>query len=140
MRTWERKGYEVVEVEFDGDLHEFEVVKNGEVIATITPDTIEDMEQIIKDLDSGEGVDGWEDGMGNTISIDEDEEMNIFVYFSDSVGAHGDIDEYNELRYELQEVEDAENTENLRYAHYYVEEEDKNFDMTVYRYLKTTNA
>lgn len=69
MRTWERKGYEVVEVEFDGDLHEFEVVKDGEVIATITPDTIEDMDQIIKDLDSGEGVDGWEDGMGNTISI-----------------------------------------------------------------------
>jgi len=69
MRTWERKGYEVVEVEFDGDLHEFEVVKDGEVIGTITPDTIEDMEQIIKDLDSGEGVDGWEDGMGNTISI-----------------------------------------------------------------------
>ena len=29
MRTWERKGYEVVEVEFDGDLKEFEVVKDG---------------------------------------------------------------------------------------------------------------
>ena len=70
MRTWERKGYEVVEVEFDGDLHEFEVVKDGEVIATITPDTIEDMEQIIEDLDNGEDVNGWEDGMGNVISID----------------------------------------------------------------------
>lgn len=69
MRTWERKGYEVVEVELNGDLHEFEVVKDGEVIATITPDTIEDMEQIIADLDNGEDVDGWEDGMGNTISI-----------------------------------------------------------------------
>lgn len=69
MRTWNRKGYEVVEVEFDGDLHEFEVIKNGEVVATITPDTIEDMEQIIADLDNGEDVDGWEDGMGNTISI-----------------------------------------------------------------------
>lgn len=69
MRTWNRKGYEVVEVEFDGDLHEFEVVKDGEVIATITPETVEDMEQITKDLDNGEDVDGWEDGMGNTISI-----------------------------------------------------------------------
>ena len=70
MRTWERKGYEVVEVEFDGDLHEFEVVKDGEVIATITPDTIEDMEQIIKNLDAGDDVDGWEDGMGHTITIE----------------------------------------------------------------------
>lgn len=69
MRTWNREGYEVVEVEFDGDLHEFEIIKDDEVIATITPSTIEDMEQIINDLDNGEGVDGWEDGMGNTISI-----------------------------------------------------------------------
>lgn len=70
MRVWKREGYEVHEVEFDGDLHEFEVVKGGEVIATITPDTIEDMEQIIADLNNGEDVDGWEDGMGNTINID----------------------------------------------------------------------
>ena len=70
MRVWKREGYEVVEVEFDGDLHEFEVVKGDEVIATITPDTIEDMEQIIADLNNGEDVDGWEDGMGNTINID----------------------------------------------------------------------
>ncbi|GIO22414.1 hypothetical protein [Oceanobacillus sp. J11TS1] len=69
MREWKREGYKVVEVELDADLHEFEVIKEDEVIATITPETIEDMEQIASDLDNGEDVNGWEDGMGNTISI-----------------------------------------------------------------------
>lgn len=69
MKTWERDSYTVVEVPFDGDLHEFQIVKGEEVIATITPATIEDMKIITKDLDSGKDVNGWEDGMGNTISI-----------------------------------------------------------------------
>ena len=69
MRTWEREGYKVVEKEFDYDLHEFDIVKNGETIATINPGSIDDMENIIKDLDNGEDVDGWEDGKGNTIRI-----------------------------------------------------------------------
>jgi len=73
MRKWERKGYEVREVEFDHDLHEFEVVKDGEVIASITPADIEDMNRIISALDAGEEVDGWEDGMGNTIVIPQNE-------------------------------------------------------------------
>lgn len=70
MRTWKREGYEVVEKEFDFDLHEFDIIKNGETIATITPGNIEEMEDIITALDDGEDVDGWEDGMGNTIYID----------------------------------------------------------------------
>mgnify|MGYP001241952546 CR=1 FL=1 len=69
MRIWERKGYMVVEKEFDHDLHEFDVVKDGEVIATITPADLEDMQQIVEALDAGENVNGWEDGMGNTIYI-----------------------------------------------------------------------
>lgn len=69
MKTWNRKGYTVVEVKHNYDLHAFEIIQNKEVVATITPNTIEDMEQIIKDLDNGEDVNGWEDGMGNTISI-----------------------------------------------------------------------
>ena len=69
LRTWERNTYIVEEKEFDGDLHEFDVIKNGEVIATINPATIEDMQAIIEDLDNGEDVDGWEDGNGNTINI-----------------------------------------------------------------------
>ncbi|PEA83809.1 hypothetical protein [Bacillus pseudomycoides] len=70
MRTWNREGYQVEEVELDYDLHAFEIVKDEEVIATITPDKIEDMHQIIEALDNGEDVNGWEDGMGNTISIE----------------------------------------------------------------------
>jgi len=69
MRTWEREGYIVVEKEFDYDLHEFEVVKGEEVVATITPSDIENMNEIIEALDAGEDVNGWEDGSGNTISV-----------------------------------------------------------------------
>lgn len=68
LRTWEREGYTVEMVDFDGDLKEFEVVQ-GEDVQTITPDSIEVMHQIIADLDNGEDVDGWEDGNGNTIVI-----------------------------------------------------------------------
>lgn len=68
-KVWERKGYTVEEKEFNYDLHQFVVVKDGEVIATITPETLDDMKQIIEDLDRGEDVNGWEDGNGNTISI-----------------------------------------------------------------------
>ena len=70
MRTWKRKGYTVVEKPFDFDLHEFDVVlNNGEVIGTITPATLDDMAAVVADLDAGADVDGWEDGMGNTIHV-----------------------------------------------------------------------
>lgn len=69
MRVWEREGYTVEEKAFDHDLHEFDVVKGGEVIATITPGSIEDMEYIIEDLESGADVNGWDDGNGNTITV-----------------------------------------------------------------------
>lgn len=69
MRTWLRDGYEVVEVSFNHDLHQFNVVRDGEVLYEINPATLEDQVQIIADLDAGHDVNGWEDGMGNTISI-----------------------------------------------------------------------
>ena len=70
MRTWVRNGYKVVEVEFDYDLHQFEVVRDsGEIIATITPFDLDDQNDIIEALDAGQGVEGWEDGHGNTITI-----------------------------------------------------------------------
>ena len=72
LRTWERKNYRVEEVEFDYDLHQFKVISNDEeVIATITPPDLENMKEIIEALDAGECVDGWEDGMGNTIRINK---------------------------------------------------------------------
>ena len=69
LRTWERNGYTVKMVDFDYDLKAFEVVQ-GDKVQTITPATIEDMKSIIADLDAGEDVDGWEDGLGNTIVIE----------------------------------------------------------------------
>ena len=69
LKTWERDGYTVEEKHFDYDLHQFDIIKDGETIATITPGSIEEMEETIAALDAGEGVDGWEDGMGNTIRI-----------------------------------------------------------------------
>jgi len=70
MRTWTRKDYTVREIEFDYDLHQFEVVRdNGEIVATITPADLANQKEIIEALNAGEDVDGWEDGMGNTITI-----------------------------------------------------------------------
>jgi hypothetical protein len=47
MKTWERKGYFVKKIEFDYDLHIFQIIKDNKVIATITLDTIEDIQQIV---------------------------------------------------------------------------------------------
>lgn len=69
LKVWKREGYTVEMVEHDGDLKAFEV-KQGEEVQTIYPDSIEAMEQIVNDLDNGEDVDGWEDGMGNTITLE----------------------------------------------------------------------
>lgn len=70
MKTWNRGTYVVIEKEFDYDLHQFEVARGDDILATITPGDLKDQEGIIEALDAGEGVDGWEDGMGNVISVD----------------------------------------------------------------------
>lgn len=72
FKNWKRNGYEVQEMPFDYDLHSFDVWtqdKDPQLIATITPATIEDMNEIKKDLDNGESVQGWEDGMGQAIDL-----------------------------------------------------------------------
>lgn len=70
MRTWTRTNYKVIETGFDYSLHQFHVIRNnGELIATITPGSLEDQNEIIRALDAGEDVIGWEDGHGNTITI-----------------------------------------------------------------------
>jgi len=68
-KAWVKDTYTVEVVDYDHELKRFEVTQNGKV-QIITPDSIENMNQIIEDLDSGEDVDGWEDGHGNTIVID----------------------------------------------------------------------
>jgi len=78
MRAWTRKLYTVQEVGFDYDLHAFDIInKIGDVIANIVPSTIEDMDYIIECLNGGEDVDGWEDGMGNTIRVPKSEKNNL---------------------------------------------------------------
>lgn len=73
MKTWkigvDEGVVEVVEKEFDYDLNEFEVYYKDKLIGTITPDSVETMEDIKSALDRGESPIGWEDGMGNTITL-----------------------------------------------------------------------
>lgn len=74
LRVWKYGTYEVREMSFDRDLHQFEVVTLPdtpfeELAHTITPDSLEIQEEIVKDLNNGNGVNGWEDGNGDTIRI-----------------------------------------------------------------------
>lgn len=69
MRVWHRRNYIVEEVEFALDLHAFNVIYDDTIIATIIPGTIEEMHQIIEQLDNGEEVEGWKNGLGETIII-----------------------------------------------------------------------
>ena len=69
MITWKRDTYIVEEREFDHDLHSFWVIKGDTLVGKITPDSLEEQEVIIEDLNNGECVNGWEDGFGGTIRI-----------------------------------------------------------------------
>ena len=76
MKTWqiydERYPADFVvieEIEHDYDLHAFQVSYLDKIIGTIYPDTIEQMDEIVTALDSNESPIGWEDGMGETISL-----------------------------------------------------------------------
>jgi hypothetical protein len=78
MRVWTFKDkdgfiiYEVNEVPFDYELHEFMVVlSGGRRINTITPNDLRDQQRIIKALDAGECVEGWDDGRGGTVHLSE---------------------------------------------------------------------
>lgn len=73
MNTWTTDLVTVNEIPFDNTLHAFEVLNlDGAFLGTINPATIEDMNQIISDLNNGDCpvADGWEDGNGNTCTIE----------------------------------------------------------------------
>jgi len=71
MKIWKREGYTVIEKPFDFDLHCFHIVRgDDETIGVIYPNTIDEMHSIIEDLENGESIEGWEDGMGNTIHLE----------------------------------------------------------------------
>ena len=69
MKTWERKGYSVEERDFDYDLHKFVVAVDDEDVAEIVPDSIENMQEVISQLDAGEDAVGWENGNGETVRL-----------------------------------------------------------------------
>ena len=78
MRTWSNGKSEIREVPFDGgELHAFEVYREGHLIGTVKPGSIDDMNQCIADLDAGEDPveEEWEDGTGNTIHCPSLEEV-----------------------------------------------------------------
>ena len=138
MRVWERKNYQVVEDEFDGDLQAFDVMKHGVVIATITPSTVDDMGRIVQDLDNGGCVDGWEDGSGGIVNVDLP--VRTHVIYSNNVDAPNDVfnESHEELYAAVQHVKEAENTNNARNAHYY-EEKWGDYDVLEYHYVVTFN-
>lgn len=73
MRVWETDLVTVAEVEFDADLHAFEVYdKQGKYLGMVSPACLEDMDVLVLDLDNGSCPvgDGWEDGAGNTCCIE----------------------------------------------------------------------
>lgn len=73
MKTWKTDLVTVKETAFDHDLHIFNVYNNDdELLGTVLPDTIEDMNQCIADLNEGSCpvADEWEDGTGNTCTIE----------------------------------------------------------------------
>lgn len=68
MREWEFENcIKVIEEPYNYDVHCLKVHMGNEYLGAIYPDTIEDMEEMARALDSGEDpVTGeWEDGMGN---------------------------------------------------------------------------
>lgn len=69
LRTWNRKGYTVEEQEFDYNLHKFAVIVDDEKVAEIVPADVMDMDDIIKDLDAGIDVNGWDNGNGETVDL-----------------------------------------------------------------------
>lgn len=73
MKKWKTKYVEVEEIKFDGDLHQLSVASHeGIHLGLITPVNIENMNDIIDELDVGRCpiVDAWEDGNGNTCTMD----------------------------------------------------------------------
>ena len=81
MREWQRTlvdaegkefNYTIQEKDFDHDLHQFLfTTADGNVLGVVTPADASDTADIVKELDEGSDpiTEGWEDGMGNTVSM-----------------------------------------------------------------------
>lgn len=78
MKTWEceyiGKDVAVVEKEFRGKIHRFDVNVNGEYIGTIIPETLEEYLGDVEELDKHGAsiVLLWHDGYGHGIFFEKD--------------------------------------------------------------------
>jgi hypothetical protein len=73
IMEWTTKNVTVKAVSIDADLHEFVCYNHdGKLLGTITPGDLDDMNNCIKELNEGGCpiADRWEDGMGNTCTIE----------------------------------------------------------------------
>lgn len=73
MKNWKFKsGIEVYESKFDYDLHCFKVYNGDNYLGAIYPQTIDDMLQVIDNLNNDHDPidESWEDGCGNTCTLD----------------------------------------------------------------------
>ena len=97
IKVWERENYKVYERDFDYDLHKFVIVQFN-MWQTIIPNSIEDMNQIIADLDNGLDVNGWDDGAGNSIQTHNTQWERIKFFLEDKTLSHSEfIDKYEDL-------------------------------------------
>src|SRR5690625_3701641 len=67
--TWTVKGHKVELVDFDHDLKQIVVSKDGEVKHTITPPTLNDMYDMIQALNKGDDMQYWIDDNDNYINL-----------------------------------------------------------------------
>ena len=65
---------------------------------TIVPNTIEDINQIITDLNNGLDVNGWDDGAGNTIETQDSMWERLKFFLEDKTLTHSEfIDKYEDM-------------------------------------------
>ena len=73
MREWNFKnGIRVVETEYDYDLHSLKVYNGEKYLGVVYPADVDDMMKCFDELDAGNDPisDKWEDGCGNTCTLD----------------------------------------------------------------------
>ena len=71
-KEWKfENGIRVEEVDCNYDLHNFEVYSGDRYLGDVCPNSIEDMNECIAQLNGGSDpvTDGWEDGFGNQCTL-----------------------------------------------------------------------
>ncbi|MFC3418481.1 hypothetical protein ACFOLA_03055 [Salinicoccus hispanicus] len=69
MKQWQRGDYYVQEIQDKRDIHEFNVILNNEVIVTIMPDDITEMNETIRKLDENESMINVKDKNGESFNL-----------------------------------------------------------------------